>query len=145
MKKVVTFDFDDTLFVDPVVMQLGLWVPQGSEVLPLLNIHDLLKQKHNEGYEIHVVSFRAEKYKQEMIDLCKQYDLPVKSFTCTESKSKTPYLQALRSQLHVDDSVSVLVLAEQVGIKGLLVDWDQEDTNKTAELLEKICPNRSSF
>jgi FMN phosphatase YigB (HAD superfamily) len=145
MKKVITFDFDDTLFVDPVVQQLGLWIPAGSDAIPLLNIHDYLKEKHNEGYEVHVVSFRAEKYKQEMIDLCKLYDLPVKTFTCTESKSKTLFLQSLRSEIHVDDSVSVLVLAEQVGIKGLLVDWDQDDINSTSKLLEKINPNRSSF
>jgi hypothetical protein len=136
--KVITVDFDDTLFIDPVVMAFSLWVPEGVDTLPIVKVHDFVKEKAKEGCEIHVVSFRMEKHKQEMIDLCKLYELPIKTFTCTEGKAKTSVLKALRSDLHIDDNVEVLVLAGQAGIEGLLVDYGQEDTNSTAKLFKKI-------
>ena len=138
MSKVITVDFDDTLFEDPAYMQDGLWVPAGAQAEPIVRVHDFIREKAKEGYEFHVVSFREEKYKQEMIDLCKLYELPIKSYTCTAGKTKTTILKSLNSELHIDDNVEVLVLAEQAGIKGLLVDWKQEDQNCTAELFQKI-------
>lgn len=136
--KILCVDFDDTLFEDPAYMQGGLWIPAGVDVTPITRIHEYIMQKANEGYEIHVVSFREERHKQEMIDLVRIYELPIKSFTCTGGKTKTPILKSLRCEIMIDDNVEVLVLAEQEGIKGLLVDWGQLDVNCTASLFEKI-------
>jgi hypothetical protein len=138
MKKILTVDWDDTLFEDPAYMIGNLWAASGSNSEPVERVHKFIKEKHEEGYEIHVVSFRNEKDKGEMIGLAELYQLPIKTFTCTNGKNKTPFLKYLRSELHIDDSVEVLVLAQQAGIEGLLVDWKQEDINCTAELFEKI-------
>jgi len=138
MKQTVTFDFDDCLFEDPAYMIGNLWAASGSTSEPIKRIHDLLHEKHKEGFEIHVVTAREERYVSECWDLIKLYNLPVKSVVATAGKNKTPFLQELKSTLHVDDNVQVCVLAEQAGIKALLVDWGQEDINSTATLLEKI-------
>jgi len=136
--KVLCVDWDDTCFEDPAYQSYGLWIPSGATNEPITRVHDFIKEKANEGYEIHVVSFREERHKQEMIDLAKLYDLPIKTFTCTSGKTKTPILKSLRCEIMIDDNVEVLVLAEQAGIKGLLVNWGQEDVNSTATLFEKI-------
>jgi len=138
VKKVITVDWDDTLFEDPAYMSYGLWIPAATGAQPIERIHDYIKKKSDEGFEIHVVSFREEKDKQEMIDLAGLYNLPIKTFICTSGKSKTSFLKKLGSQLHIDDNVEVLVLAKQADIDGLLVDHNQQDINCTATLFDKI-------
>jgi hypothetical protein len=138
MKKVITVDWDDTLFEDPAYKIGNLWAASGSEAEPIDRVHKFIKNKHEEGYEIHVVSFRNERDKGEMVELAQLYNLPIKTFTCTEGKTKTTVLKNLRSELHIDDSVEVLVLAGQSGIKGLLVNCNQQEINSTSGLFEKI-------
>jgi hypothetical protein len=70
--------------------------------------------------------------------MIKLYNLPIKSVIATAGKNKTPYLEVLGSTLHIDDNVQVCVLAEQAGIKTLLVEQGQEKTNSTATMLDKI-------
>jgi len=138
--KIVTFDFDDCLFEDPAY-QYGagsLWISSGFGPEPVKRVHDFLRQKHTEGYEIHVVTFRKKEHLGEVKHLISLYELPIKSVVCTEGKTKTSFLKELGSTLHVDDSVEVCILAEQAGIEALLVDWGQEDTNSSASLLKKI-------
>ena len=137
-KRVVTFDFDDALFEDPAYQIGNLWAPSGMGPEPIKRVHDLLRKKHEEGFEIHVVTFRMPEYIQECWDLIKLYNLPVESVISTEGRSKTQTLLNLKSTLHVDDSVEVCILAEQAGVKALLVDWGQEDINSTASFLDKI-------
>jgi FMN phosphatase YigB (HAD superfamily) len=137
-KKVCTFDFDDCLFEDPAYQIGNLWAPSGMGPEPIKRVHDLLFQKHEEGFEIHVVTFRKKEYLSEVKQLISLYELPITSVICTEGKTKTPFLKELESALHVDDSVEVCILAEKAGIKALLVDWNQQDINSTASLLDKI-------
>jgi hypothetical protein len=138
MKPVITCDFDDTLFEDPAYQIGSLWAPSGMGPEPIKRVHDFIRQKADEGFEIHVVTFRMPEYVSECWDLIKLYNLPIKSVISTEGRTKTPSLIDLKSTLHVDDSVEVCVLAEQAGVKALLVDWGQEDINSTANLLDKI-------
>jgi len=138
MKQTVTFDFDDCLFEDPAYKIGNLWAASGSSAEPIKRVHDLLRKKHNEGFEIHVVTAREERHVSECWDLIKLYNLPIKSVVATAGKNKTPFLQKLNSILHIDDNVQVCVLAQQAGIEVLLVDWGQEAVNNTAALLEKI-------
>jgi predicted Zn-dependent peptidase len=74
----------------------------------------------------------------EMEKFCKSHLIPIKSFTCTEGKTKTPFLKKLGSKLHIDDSVEVCVLTFMAGIECLLVDHGQEDKNEMAKLFPKI-------
>jgi uncharacterized HAD superfamily protein len=138
--KVITVDFDDTLFEDPSYQyQSGsLWIPAGFESEPVKRIHDFIKQKAKEGFEIHVVTARENKHVPECWDLIKLYDLPIKSVIAVGGKNKVPTLLSLKTTLHIDDNVQVCILAKQAGIKVLLVDWGQEDINSSASLLDKI-------
>jgi hypothetical protein len=136
--KVVTFDFDDCLFEDPSYQIGSLWAASGTTSEPIKRVHDLVQQKHEEGYDIHVVTSREEKHVSECWDLIKLYNLPIKSVVATAGKNKTPFLLKLKSVLHVDDNVQVCVLAQQAGIEVLLVDQGQVDINSTAALFDKI-------
>jgi hypothetical protein len=140
IKKIATFDWDDCLFEDPSYQydSGSLWIPAGFGPEPVKRVHDLLRQKHEEGFEIHVVTFRMKEHLGEVKHLISLYELPIKSVVCTEGKTKTSFLKELGSILHVDDNVEVCILAEQAGIDTLLVDWNQEDINSSASLLKKI-------
>ena len=140
MSKVLTVDWDDTLFEDPAYSYASgaLWIPSGFKAEPIERVHKFIKEKHKEGFEIHVVTFRMPEHISECHDLIKLYDLPIKSVISTEGRSKTQTLLNLKSTLHIDDSVEVCIFAEQAGIKALLVDWGQEKGNCTAELLDRI-------
>lgn len=132
MKKVLTVDFDDTL----AVTQNGAW--DGENLVPIPRIIDFVKQKHKEGYEIHVVTFRNWQSKKEVESFCKGYKIPIKSIVCTEGTNKVPFLKELNSQLHIDDSVEVCTLCVMAQIEVLLVDWNQDEHNTTAKFLQKI-------
>jgi uncharacterized HAD superfamily protein len=137
-KPVITVDFDQTLFEDPVYKVGILWAPTGASAEPIKRVHDFIHQKAKEGYEIHVVTARTEKHVPECWDLIKLYDLPIKSVVAVGSMSKVPALLFLQTKLHIDDNVQVCVLARLAGIKVLLVDWGQGDENSTAKLFNKI-------
>ena len=137
MTKRITVDFDETLAKTETCW--NGWIHMGAgAILPIPEIVNLVKQKHSEGYEVHVVTFRAEEHKKEVVDFIKQHDLPIKDVHCTSGKDKTPTLLKLNSQLHVDDFVETLVLAQLKGIRVLLVDAGQHENNSTAELFERI-------
>jgi hypothetical protein len=135
---IITVDWDDTLFQDPAYKIGNLWGPSGLDPEPIKRVHDFIREKAKEGFEIHVVTFRMPEYISECHDLIKLYDLPIKSVISTEGRSKTQTLLNLKSTLHIDDSVEVCICAEQAGVKALLVDWNQQDINSTAALLDKI-------
>jgi hypothetical protein len=135
MRQIVTVDFDCCLAFESV--QDTGWIVLGTGVLkPIKVIHDLVREKHREGFDIHCVSFRSLKDKQEMIDFCKQYELPIESFTCTDSKTKTPVLRQLKSALHIDDSLSVCVACRMAGIDALFVNYGQLFDKSQRELAE---------
>ena len=138
MKKIITVDFDETLF-DTQPMQVGWgWVSTGT-LHPIKRVHDFVKQKAEQGSEIHVVTFRDKGTSgTEVEDLIAKHNLPVKSIIYTATKPKTPYLKKLNSSLHIDDDVEVCMLASMAGINCLLVDHGQEDKNETAKLFNKI-------
>ena len=132
MNKVLTVDFDETL----AVTQNGAW--GGENLVPIPRIVDFVKQKHKEGYEIHIVTFRNWSNKEQVDDFCKGYKIPIKSIVCTEGTNKVPFLKKLNSELHIDDSVEVCTLCVMAQIEVLLVDWGQDEHNTTAKFLQKI-------
>ncbi len=132
MNRVITVDFDDTL----ASTKTGAW--GGTNLIPVTRIIDFVKQQNQSGATIHIVTFRSEKDKQEVIDFVKGYKLPVKSIVCTSSQNKIPFLKKLNSSLHIDDSVEVCTLCIMAGIECLLVDWGQENSNTTAKWIPKI-------
>lgn len=133
MKKVLTVDFDDSLAAT-ITSGWG-----GSSLKPIPRVMNFVFDKVRTGeWDAHIVSFRSEADKQEMIDFVKGWKLPIKSIVCTGSKNKTPFLKKLGSKLHIDDDVSVCTLATMAGIDCLLVDHGQDNTNEMAKLFQKI-------
>ena len=132
MKKIITVDFDETL---AILVTTG-W--GGTSLAPIRRVLDFVKKQHNEGAELHVVSFRNWREKAEMEKFCKNHLIPIKSFTCTDGKNKVPVLKKLGSTLHIDDSVEVCTLAYMAGIECLLVDHGQDNKNEMAKLFSKI-------
>ena len=133
MKKVLTVDFDDTLAAT-ITSGWG-----GSSLRPIPRVMNFVFDKVRSGeWDAHIVSFRSEADKQEMIDFVKGWKLPIKSIVCTGSKNKTPFLKKLGSKLHIDDSVEVCTLAYMAGIECLLVDHGQDNKNEMAKLFPKI-------
>ena len=132
MNRVITVDFDDTL----AVTQNGAW--NSETLVPVPRVIDFIKQKHKEGHEIHIVTFRNWQNKKEVESFCKGYQIPVKSIVCTEGTNKVPFLKQLKSNLHIDDSVEVCTLCVMAKMDVLLVDWGQDEHNTTAKFLPKI-------
>jgi hydroxymethylpyrimidine pyrophosphatase-like HAD family hydrolase len=132
MKKVITIDFDDTL----ATSEGTGW--GGSALIPIQRVIDFVKKKHEEGFELHIVTFRNWRNKQEVERFVQTHQIPIKSIVCTEGQTKSKFIKQLGSLLHIDDDVETLVVAELAGVPGLLVDWNQEEINSTAKLFQKI-------
>ncbi len=135
-KPTITFDFDDTLAEYEGELRNGLWVTDGI-LSPIMRVVELLIAK-SKDHKIYIVSYRRKEDLAEIWEFVHNYALPVSGVSCTEGKNKVPILQELGSILHVDDSVEALVLAQQAGIPGLLVNRGQATTNSTATLFNTI-------
>jgi len=134
---VISTDFDDTLFSLSEEKVGMLWA--ASEVLqPIQKIHDLLWEKHKEGYTIDIVTSRDSYDMDEVWSYVKAYDLPIRHAECTRGKCKTPVLKGIGSTLHIDDMLSVVIDAELNGIPCLLVDDGRHRNNTTADQFDKI-------
>jgi hypothetical protein len=132
-KKILTVDFDNTLATSTYLASFDEGVLESID-----RVIDFVKQKHHEGWEIHIVTFRHPIHKKEVQDFCEDYNIPISSIICTCSNPKTDILLKLKSDLHIDDHVETLVLAKQAGIDVLMVDWDQDQNNSTAKYFKKI-------
>lgn len=132
MKKVITVDFDETL----ATSETGAW--NNTNLIPIPRIIDYVKEQHQKGAEIHIVTFRNWQNKKEVESFCRSHKIPVKSVVCTEGTNKVPFLKQLKSELHIDDSVEVCTLCIMAKIDVLLVDWGQDEHNTTAKFMPKL-------
>jgi len=133
VKKILTVDFDDTLAKSSYLASFDECVLE-----PIQRIIEFVKDKHKAGWEVHIVTFRHPQHKKEVEDFCKDYEIPASSVICTSSNPKTDALLKLKSDLHIDDHLETLVLAKQVGVNVLMVDWNQGLHNSTANYFDKI-------
>ena len=132
MSKVITVDFDETLAVT-ISTAWG-----GTRLMAVERVVNFVKSKIDEGYEIHIVTFRNHSDKQEVLNFCKGYGIKIKSVVCTEGKTKTEFIKQLNSSLHIDDHVETCTLCVMAGIEVLLVDHGQVEHNTTANFFNKI-------
>lgn len=137
MRPILTVDFDNCLAFESV--QNTGWIVLGTGVLkPIKAIHDLVREKHREGFDIHVVTFRESKDVEEVKAFIKEHNLPIKEIHNTASKSKTPILKKLNSVLHIDDSLSVCLGAVAENIDVLFVDFGQLKDESQKELASSL-------
>jgi hypothetical protein len=136
-EKVISFDWDDTLFSMSDGKQGLLWCVI-DELNPIQKIHDFLFEKHNEGYLIDIVTARDAWAIQEVRDYIEIYKLPIRKIHYTSGGSKVSILKKIKSILHVDDILHHVVAAELEGIPCLLVDDGRHKNNSTADQFNKI-------
>jgi len=140
--KVITVDFDNTLAVTKsgagITIRHGKTTRNATTLVPVPRVIDFVKQKHKEGYEIHVVTSRRWSGKEKVNDFCKEHRIPIKSIVCTEGKNKVSFLKKLNSELHIDNSVEVCARCVMAQIDVLLVDRGQDEHNITAKSLPRI-------
>jgi hypothetical protein len=142
MKKneIITFDFDDTLFSLAEEKVGSLWT--ASDVLaPIQQIHDILFQKHSEGYAIGVVTARELWNFPQVEEYIKDHKLPVTHIRCSDGGSKLNILKELDTTLHIDDLLSVVEEASAAGISCILVDDGRHTHNTEAHKFERIFVN----
>jgi hypothetical protein len=137
MNNLITFDFDYTLFKHSDEKVGMLWAAQ-EIMVPIQPIHDLLWEKHKEGYIIDIVTSRDSYDVPEVQEYVKAHNLPIRFVECTRGKCKTPVLKGIGSTLHIDDMLSVVIDAELNGIPCLLVDDGRHKNNTTADQFDKI-------
>ena len=139
---IITVDFDHTLAHEEATAH-GAWLYISSGALvPIQKICDLVIEKAKEGNQIDIVTFREDKDIAEVRAFIKRQKLPITDVYNTDSKPKTRILKHLKSTLHIDDSLAVVVSAEQAGIPCLLVNVNGEyDNNTTADLFNQIKVN----
>ena len=139
---IITVDFDHTLAHEQATAH-GAWLYISSGTLvPIQKICDLVTEKAKEGNQIDIVTFREDKDIAEVRAFVKRQKLPITNIHNTDKKSKTPILKHLKSTLHIDDNLSVVISAEKSGIPCILVNGNGEyDNNSTADLFNQIKVN----
>ena len=119
-----------------------LWA--ASEILvPIQKIHDLLWEKHKEGYIIDIVTSRETWDMGEVRDYIEEYELPIRNTECTRGRPKSPVLKGIGSTLHIDDLLSVAIDCRMNDIPVLLVDDGRHKNNTTAEEFDRIFVDRN--
>lgn len=136
--RVCSFDFDDCLFSLSDEKVGMLWAAVDI-LIPNQKIHDLLFEKHREGFVIDIVTARDEWGIEEVRNHVAEYNLPIRDIRWTSGKiPKSKILKEIGSELHVDDLVAVAIDCKMNNIPVLLVDDGRHENNSTADEFDKI-------
>jgi hypothetical protein len=117
MRKLVTFDFDDTLTL-PIKDNEGYWVSGGS--VPNEKTIATMKEIAARGHEVAIVTSRicTEGSKEKIAMFVMEHELPVeRSVVFTNKEWKADFLEKMGSVLHFDDSKEELERIEAKGIQ----------------------------
>jgi hypothetical protein len=137
MPQVITVDFDETLF-SLSSEKCGLLWAASSTLQPIQKIHDLVFEKHKQGYIIDIVTSRDSYDMEEVKQYVDAYKLPIRYMECTRGKIKSPVLKNIGSVLHIDDMLHVAIDCKMNNIPVLLVDDGKHKFNSTANEFERI-------
>lgn len=117
MKKIIAFDFDDTLCKT-----------DGTPNEPMLEI---LRNHANLGHKCYIVTSRNREHESKkwiaehqpdrirVKDFVKEYNLPVKQCHFTNHELKGPYLSNLKVSVFYDDNLMHLESARSFGIEAI--------------------------
>lgn len=117
-KKVVTFDFDNTLCME-----------DGTPNVPMM---DLVRKHAAEGYKCYIVTSRNKSHESRkwitenqpdrirVKDFIKEHNLPIKQCHFTNHFDKGPFLFQIESVLHYDDHPEELKSAKEHGIQAIM-------------------------
>ena len=138
MRPVIAFDFDNTLAME--TFESSGWIMMGDgQLKPIAKICNMVIEKDKEGFDCHIVTFRADKDIPEVEAFVQKYKLPIKGIHNTASTSKIPILKKLNATLMIDDMVEVCTLCVMNDIPCLLVDHGYSGSNNCiADQFDKI-------
>lgn len=126
-KKVVSFDFHGTL-VERQYHQRHYDISESTNINK--PIFEIFKKCIKLGIKTYIISFESingsdEEGVENNIKILKRagVDFPRENIFCTNFKSKDQWFNDLKVKFHVDDDIGVILLARQMGIDGLLVDY----------------------
>ena len=117
MRKLVTFDFDDTLTL-PIKDNEGYWVSGGS--VPNEKTIATMKDIAARGHEVAIVTSRicTDSSKERIAMFVMEHELPVeRDVVFTNKEWKADFLEEIGSVLHFDDSKDELERIEAKGIQ----------------------------
>jgi hypothetical protein len=133
-KNVVSFDFHGTL-VERHYHHKHYDILESTHInFPVFRI---FKRCLDLGIQTHIISFESvngtgEEGKLNNQRILKQFgvDFPLENIHCTNFKSKDPWFEDLGVEFHVDDDLAVILLAQQMYIDNLLVDYNDHEISK---------------
>lgn len=110
MKKIVSFDFDDTLYFED---------RKQKENKKLIK---LIKKYHKKGLEVIIVTARSKYYDKvigeiSVIDFVKSHKIPITKIYFTNGKLKGPILKKIGSILHFDNDLDEVESCKKANIK----------------------------
>jgi FMN phosphatase YigB (HAD superfamily) len=126
-KKIVSFDFHGTL----VERHYHHRVYDISEATHMNRpVFEIFKQCLKLGIKTYIISFESisgnnDDGIENNHKILKKHgvNFPKENIFCTDFKSKDKWFEDLGVEYHVDDDIGVVLLARQMGIKSLLVDY----------------------
>lgn len=125
-QKIVSFDFDSTIFIPDWDKDDGYYksVDGSGEATGVINVNiaDLIRKYHSQGWKCICVTSRFEKDKQFVIDTIKKHNLPIQEVYCTNQQDKVFKLKELGVSIHYDDDTSEIMMAERGGIEAIQVN-----------------------
>ena len=116
---ILTTDFDNTL---------ARKLKDKKELTPANKVIDFIKDKQNNGYEIHIVTLRNENVlsKSEITNFCDANNIKIKSINFIKDKNyekKAAKILKLKSSLHLDDNWDVCKLCIEKNIRAIYIKW----------------------
>tara|TARA_Y100000592_G_C5407970_1_gene286629 strand:+ start:760 stop:1104 length:345 start_codon:yes stop_codon:yes gene_type:complete len=110
MKKIISFDFDETLYFEDKDQK------QNKKLI------ELIKKYYRKGFETIIVTARSKYYdkaisKISVIDFVKLHKIPITKIYFTNGKLKGPILKKIGSKLHFDNDLEEIESCKKSNIK----------------------------
>lgn len=121
---VVSFDFDDTL-ASPEWDDEN-WIFSSDNMSPNKQIISKLKEEHENGNEIVIVTSRNSASEPEVREFIEENNLPIERVYFTNGEPKGPVLRTIGAIRHYDDSEAELDSAKEFGVNTYQVGHPQD-------------------
>lgn len=128
-KKIISFDFDDTLTKPEFSEEDWMWVGKDPNMKTISEMRKL----YDEGYEIVIVTSRRDEDMEEVRNFAQKHNLPVSGIYNTNGELKGPLLKQLGVMKHFDDCPDEIATAEQYNVNTERV-WHPLDTEMENEI-----------
>ena len=127
-QKIVSFDFDNTIYILDCDPNQGFYVYDDSDTnhdFPLGHINhsivSIINQYNSNGWKCICVTSRNEEDKKQVQQVIKDNNLPITEIYCTNGQDKVFKLKELGVSKHYDDSYNEIQMLKRTDIIGIQV------------------------